>query len=142
MKSPFLLSPKKSHRPVWKPSSKTLGGYRCIELRSAGGECELALAGRYGEIWQSSPDTYRAIITRGRIAKRYLPKEHWPILPTDETLVTFPAAHLPIWVERLKIPRTRPTQARYANSFGKNTPPDAVSGVQDAPISGDRGQVA
>lgn len=107
----------------WKTSRLRLGGFPAIELaepQGPGEAPELALAGNYGEIWQSAPGQYRAVITSARIARRYLPEAQRPVLPGDETLILFPEADLPLWASRLKVPRERAGQARRANSFGQN----------------------
>lgn len=96
----------------WRPSKQLLGGYSCVEHVETK---ELSLFGKYGEIFQHDSYTFKVIIYSNRIAKRYLPKDRWPMQPGDETLISFPAKDLGTWVRRLGVPIKPTTQATFAN---------------------------
>ena len=101
----------------WKESKNKLHTFKCIEHTVSG---ELALSGRYGEIWCADAFTCKAIIYSARVAKRFLPKDQHPVLPGDETLISFPVRDLPIWIDRLAVPTKPSTQAALANQAKSN----------------------
>lgn len=77
----------------------TLGGFRCVTLDDEGNE--KCLSGRLGEIWESGPSTYKALI----------------VLPTkSEKIISFKEQELKKWVFKLKIPANPDLQALYANN--------------------------
>lgn len=114
------MEPRKRAR--WG-SSGVLLEFPGLKLKAVRGEAaipndapEVTLSGRYGDIWQYSPTHCRAVIVSNRIAKRYLPKERHPVDAGDECLVTFPNEELGLWVKRLRVPKERPAQLRYAET--------------------------
>jgi hypothetical protein len=110
-------------RTEWKASKFKMGSLACIENLING---ELALSGRYGEIWQYSSSEFRAVIYSHRISKRYLPRHRWPIKPQDETLIRFSTPDLILWVERLRVPAKASTQAEISNQRSLGLVPNSI----------------
>ena len=103
----------------WSPSKQLFLGLPCIEHVVTK---ELALVGRYGEVWISGKAKCAATIYSHRIARRYLQKDQWPIDPHDETMIVFQAQDLAAWVKRLVMPKKPESQAEIANA-GRETAP-------------------
>lgn len=103
-------------KPMWKASRQRQFGFACVRNTVTG---EYAFVGKYGEIWQYSfGDTliyFRAVIRNHRISRRYLSKSKWPINPSDESLITFPAQELARWIDILRVPMKSSSQEKLAN---------------------------
>lgn len=77
--------------------NKSLGGYRCVSLANG----ELCIAGEKGEIWQSGPGMYKALLLK----------------PCgDEKIISFSQAELHKVVLKIKVPATLERQAYFANN--------------------------
>lgn len=96
----------------WKRTKTMLADFSCIQNVHTK---ELSIFGKYGEIWARGSSVFGALIRSPRIAKRYLPKEKWPVQVGDEIQISFNASELALWVERLLVPTKSTSQAKLAN---------------------------
>ena len=97
----------------WRVAEEKIGKWCAIKHSRSG---ELCLAGRYGEIWISSPTTYKAVITNARVANKHFGTA---LKQGEEMLHEFPITELSRWVKLLKIARQRVTMIKLAEGFGK-----------------------
>lgn len=99
-------------RSLWKMSEKKIGPYQAIELVTiCFGEIniEYALAGKNGEIWESGPREYKAVVTRDSRGHKY----------RYERLVRFGEDKLEEMVVTIGLPKDPRDQTMYANTFKK-----------------------
>jgi hypothetical protein len=96
----------------YKPRDEKIGKHKAIKHRITG---ELALVGKYGEIWQVSDTHCVALIRSSRVAKKYLPEAYHPVQAGDETRWRFPISELAEWIKRLKITKNREGMIRMAS---------------------------
>lgn len=97
--------------------SANLGSYKAVRqnVLMSPGVYEVTLAGKYGEIWQNG-EHYKAVITNSHVASRY----GYSASRGEERVISFQNQDLDLWMTRLKISKHfRPSQARYANAFGR-----------------------
>lgn len=89
-----------------------IGKYRAIMNKKTK---ELALSGKYGEIWEVGPQTCGAVIISNTVANKILGTD---AKKGDEVIAEFDIADLDRWVKLLKIPtRQLKLQLKYANAF-------------------------
>jgi hypothetical protein len=98
----------------YKPVKDTIGKYKAIKNRVSG---ELALVGKYGEIWQYSDTHCCVVITSPRIAKLHLPESKHPILKGDEARHTFPIEELDRFVNIIRVSRNRNGMIKRAEKY-------------------------
>lgn len=105
----------------WKPSKEKLYGHPAIELRYDDGTKELTLASKRGEIWAYNTSLAGVICRSPKIAAQLvgeLQVTPFCALKSDSELLLRVANHeVPLVIKLLGIPKTRPAQARAANSF-------------------------
>lgn len=103
---------------TWKAANKKYRDkYVCVQHSVTK---ELAMAGKYGEIWQCSSDKDSCVVTSNTIAKRIsklLNEEFVGTDKHDENLFTFDTKLLPQIKKLLKIPNSRPSQIKNAEEF-------------------------
>lgn len=113
----------------WKPSSSKLYGHPCIEFvypdtRFARGYTEYALASKRGEIYAFNDELATILCLNPKVAKlvagELQVRDFQGISEGDEVTFKAPISLVPKMIEILKIPKTRPAQARMANAYGKD----------------------
>lgn len=86
-------------------------------------EYETCLAGRHGEIWQSGPSQFKAVITSVKQARKLAAALGQTIncQKGDEPIITFHEKYLLVALEHIKIPQSPGTRVKLANEFGKQS---------------------
>lgn len=100
----------------WRKTGIKMGGFLCIKHKITS---ELCLSGKWGEIWLNSndPRNMYSCFSSGRISTSRLSKSlglKANIKDHSEAKFTFPEAFLPKAIKILQIPKSRPSQIRYA----------------------------
>lgn len=103
----------------WKPANKKYRNkYVCVQHSVTK---ELALAGKYGEIWKYSENKDACIVKSNTIAKKIskaLSEKDFEIAnKIEENLFVFDTNFLPQIKKLLKVPNSRPSQLKYAQEF-------------------------
>ncbi len=99
-------------RSLWKPSSKTIGGIQCIELKTTAFDydnIEYCLASRNGEIWEVGSGVWAAVLK---------PKKH-KNKAYSERLIRFGDSKLQEVIALLDIPLDPKDQTPWANGFSR-----------------------
>lgn len=97
-------------RNLWKPSTRSIGGLKAVELRTTclGLETvEYCLASKYGEIWELGGGRYAAIAKRVPGQCRSL----------EEKRSVFGEGELESWIMKFKISNDPADQTPFANNF-------------------------
>lgn len=93
-------------RTLWIKSSTKIGSRTAIQLGEGGETC---LSSKYGEIWESGPGKYKAIVIRDSRGVRSV----------NEQLVAFGEVELEAWISKLQIPENPEEQTPHANGFSR-----------------------
>lgn len=103
-------------RDEWVRTRTKIGNHKAIKHRYTK---ELALCGRYGEIWPYSENTYMAVLTSKSSQKNAneLLSLCSRVSNKHETLVKFNADKLDAMTEVIKVYKTWSAQIKSANSF-------------------------
>ena len=103
----------------WLRSTEKIGGKPCVQHSVTG---EVALVGRYGEIWKlNNRGSYGVVILGPRVARRLgaTIKQRGRIDFGDETIFTFTEKELPLVIRAIKPFRDQNEAILAANNFGK-----------------------
>lgn len=98
----------------WRPSTRKLYGYPCVEQpitlsgRPNGDDRELMLAGKHGLLYPFGPGLARIYLFSQNFRTRH---------NNGNCFLTIPESLVPEWKKKLKVPSTRPAQARIANEI-------------------------
>jgi len=97
----YVITQEMNMKLVYKNKGNTLGGYRCVTMQGEDNEHDSCLSGERGEIWESAPGRYKALVS----------------LPSgSEKIITFNHEDLHRWLTNLKVPVGIDRQAVWANN--------------------------
>lgn len=101
----------------WVKAIETISGLKCIANEY--NETDLVLVGKYGFIWQTGPEKFKALVTNYKLYNRLAMAFgiRYAAIKGDENFINFEPSQLKEMVKELKIGATQAAQIKLMNRF-------------------------